>query len=140
MLCTKQSQHKTKALEPKNYYSTLNFEVPEEGICRATIQLDPQHPIFAGHFPDMPVLPGVCMVKMVRETLERRYAQPMRMASARSVKLLNVLDPNKNPYLRLVLNTLDMSDGSIGIDGILEDISEGAIFFKITAIYIRDAQ
>ena len=28
------------------------------------VEIDPTHPIFEGHFPDQPVLPGVCMVQI----------------------------------------------------------------------------
>ena len=30
------------------------------------VELNPQHPVYKGHFPDMPVAPGVCNIQIIR--------------------------------------------------------------------------
>lgn len=32
-----------------------------------TIQLEPSHPIYASHFPDNPITPGACLVRIAEE-------------------------------------------------------------------------
>lgn len=32
-----------------------------------TIQLEPSHPIYAAHFPDNPITPGACLVRIAEE-------------------------------------------------------------------------
>lgn len=41
----------------------------EPGVrCVAVKFIDPQNPIFAGHFPDKPILPGVLLIEAVAQT------------------------------------------------------------------------
>ena len=39
----------------------------EGNIVKTDIELNAAHTIFKGHFPDQPILPGVCMLQMVKE-------------------------------------------------------------------------
>lgn len=32
----------------------------------ATIDINPAHEVFKGHFPDNPVMPGVCMMQIIK--------------------------------------------------------------------------
>jgi 3-hydroxyacyl-[acyl-carrier-protein] dehydratase len=41
----------------------------EPGVrCVAVKFIDPENPIFAGHFPDKPILPGVLLIEAVAQT------------------------------------------------------------------------
>jgi 3-hydroxymyristoyl/3-hydroxydecanoyl-(acyl carrier protein) dehydratase len=53
-----------------NSFYTLEA-APETTPTRvqATIRLNPDHAIFAGHFPGQPVVPGVCMLQIIKELL-----------------------------------------------------------------------
>ena len=51
-------------------YSTETFDKNEEGIS-AQIKLNPKHEIFKGHFPGKPIMPGVCMIQIIKELTER---------------------------------------------------------------------
>ncbi|MBM3404411.1 MAG: hypothetical protein FJY10_05925 [Bacteroidetes bacterium] len=58
---------------------------------RVTINRD--HPIFKGHFPGNPVVPGVCQVEMVRETLEHILASKLTLIQSDNIKFLNMISP-----------------------------------------------
>ena len=51
------------------------------------------HPIFRGHFPGRPILPGACQVELVREVLNLALKKKYRMVRARNIKFLAVVDP-----------------------------------------------
>jgi len=46
------------------YKITLFDYDPDAGILNSRIALNKDHPVFEGHFPGNPILPGVCTVKM----------------------------------------------------------------------------
>ncbi len=49
-----------------NLYHIVEQEIGEQTIT-ATIALHTTHPIFEGHFPGQPILPGVCQTQMCVE-------------------------------------------------------------------------
>ena len=51
-----------------NFYKIKNIEAGEKYVVN--IEMNPAHEIYNGHFPGMPVVPGVCLTQMVKETVE----------------------------------------------------------------------
>lgn len=80
----------------------------QPGIINAGIELNPQHKIFEGHFPGQPVLPGVCMVQMIKEVLESSLGYALQLKSSDHIKFLSMVDPRQSPVLALaILYTLN---------------------------------
>ena len=69
----------------------------------ATLRLNAEHPIFKGHFPGKPVLPGACQLQMIRELLSHIAAKPYRLQKAAAIKFITPIDPRHNPTIRLDL-------------------------------------
>jgi 3-hydroxyacyl-[acyl-carrier-protein] dehydratase len=115
-----------------NSFYTLEA-APETTPTRvqATIRLNPDHAIFAGHFPGQPVVPGVCMLQIIKELLESAIGQRVQLATAGNVKFLAVLVPQAHAVVDVALN-FESSD-----DGIL--LSEATISAG-TARFIRVQQ
>lgn len=65
----------------------------EEGKIEAQLELNPGHRIFEGHFPGQPVVPGVCMVQMIKEVLETVTNRKLQLKTADHIKFLSVIDP-----------------------------------------------
>jgi 3-hydroxyacyl-[acyl-carrier-protein] dehydratase len=59
----------------------------------ATISLNKEHPIFKGHFPGNPILPGVCTVQIIRELLEKNLDVKLMLTRAGSIKYLGFINP-----------------------------------------------
>ena len=55
--------------------------------------LDCAHPVFSGHFPSKPILPGVCMVDIVRDIARRVIDDRLVLAEASNIKFTAVVDP-----------------------------------------------
>jgi 3-hydroxyacyl-[acyl-carrier-protein] dehydratase len=77
----------------------------------ASLQLNPAHRVYKGHFPDFPVAPGVCLVQMVKETLENITGRKLFMESCSHIKFTAILDPNVNPDVTLTLQHADQGGG-----------------------------
>ena len=70
-------------------------KLENELSCR--IVFNPDHAIFKGHFPGQPVVPGVCMMEIVKELLQDRFDRRMRLLEARNVKFLGFITPDMQP-------------------------------------------
>jgi 3-hydroxyacyl-[acyl-carrier-protein] dehydratase len=73
--------------------------VENDQTIQVSVMLDAAHPIFKGHFPGHPVLPGVCMLEMITEILGNHVQKQARITSAPMIKFLNMIDPNKDPLI-----------------------------------------
>lgn len=65
----------------------------------AEIELDPNHALFAGHFPGNPILPGVCTVQIIKELAEQSVQKSLRMTKAGNIKYLGFVNPVTMPLL-----------------------------------------
>jgi 3-hydroxyacyl-[acyl-carrier-protein] dehydratase len=83
---------------------SLNANADGSGFL-AEIELDPSHPVFEGHFPGNPILPGVCTVQIIRELLEQWIHGSLQMTKAGNIKYLGFVNPVTMPLLTFQLQT-----------------------------------
>ena len=88
-------------------YTTETFDKNEEGIS-AQIKLNPKHEIFKGHFPGKPIMPGVCMIKIIKELTERSLGQDLFLSVASNVKFMAIINPETDPILLIDINLSEM--------------------------------
>ena len=62
-------------------------------VHTATVQVPPDHPAFAGHFPGDPLLPGVALLAEVLEAVLARPALAARMGAAPRIGAAKFLAP-----------------------------------------------
>lgn len=67
--------------------------------CRISFHAD--HDIFKGHFPQQPVVPGVCMIQIVKELLEEQTGYSLMLQQAPQVKFLQLILPATEPDISL---------------------------------------
>lgn len=63
--------------------------------CR--IVFDAEHAIFGGHFPGQPIVPGVCMMEMVKELVQQQTGKQFVLRTAGNVKFLRLITPDIQP-------------------------------------------
>jgi 3-hydroxyacyl-[acyl-carrier-protein] dehydratase len=73
-------------------------------LVTGLLELNPGHAIFKGHFPGTPVVPGVCMMQIVKEITEIKAGKSLRLSTADLMKFLAVVDPMVNKELTLELS------------------------------------
>lgn len=81
-------------------YSIKQYKF-ENNIIDATIQINKVHPIFKGHFPGQPVLPGVCMLQISQEMIEKAIDTKLLMTQTGQVKFLKIIDPVVDDAIRI---------------------------------------
>mgnify|MGYP001545486450 CR=1 FL=1 len=65
----------------------------EKNIIEAIIELNEEHEIFKGHFPDQPVLPGACMLQMIKEISATSLNKKLQLIKANEIKFLSMIQP-----------------------------------------------
>lgn len=119
----------------KNHFYTLTSPVPKnESNFRTLIVLNKDHDIFKGHFPELPVVPGVCMMGIIKELLEQNTGQMHQLKSAANIKFMALINPNEHREVEVEIKHVHNEDGTYTLDGII--YAGNRPYFKITrAVY-----
>lgn len=80
----------------ENIFRITNKALTENGASY-TIEIDPKHKVFEGHFPGNPVLPGVVSLLMVRRCAEEMLGLKSHFASIKDIKYLQAIIPDGTP-------------------------------------------
>jgi len=115
-------------LQDKFFTMVSRSAVP--GQVEARISFNADHPIFKGHFPGLPVVPGVCMMQIAREIMEVSLGKPLAIVSADNMKFMSVIDPNKNTEVDVKVAYSDDGD-SYSVNASI--FTDNATFFKMKA-------
>jgi 3-hydroxyacyl-[acyl-carrier-protein] dehydratase len=117
-----------------NFFKLTEGIAGNEGVYKTTIAFDKMHPIFSGHFPGLPVVPGVCMMAIVKEILEEAVNRRLRLSQVSNIKFLSLINPLENEIVDVELKFVNGDNNSLVLDGIISVNSR--TFFKITrAVY-----
>ncbi|NDC41892.1 MAG: hypothetical protein EBZ77_10135 [Chitinophagia bacterium] len=111
------------------YFISQVQQQQQELSC--VIEFNSHHPIFGGHFPGNPVVPGVCMVEMVHELMARALALPLLFSEAKSIKFLQIIAPDSAPAFHA---TWHQQGSVVTVQASLK--RDAAYLFKIQAIYL----
>ncbi len=76
-----------------HFYTVDEISWGDDGLFRAVVRIAHEHPIFAGHFPGRPVVPGVCTLTIIRECLGRVLQRDVRFDAIRECKYTSALLP-----------------------------------------------
>ncbi len=73
----------------------------------ATIEVPAKSPWFSGHFPDMPVLPGIAQLDMVHEIIEHSTGLNLRLRRLSRVRFKRNIMPDQS--FDIVITPLEQS-------------------------------
>jgi len=86
-----------------NFYketsSTYTSENNNSFISR--IELNPEHEVYKGHFPQVPVAPGVCLIQIVKEILMKKFQKNLFLAEGNNIKFLSMINPKESVQFQL---------------------------------------
>ena len=84
-----------------NNFYTVSDTVQGDNTVSHTVSFDAAHEIFNGHFPGQPVVPGVCMMEMVKELLQQQVGKSLWLRNASNVKFLQLITPDIKPSIAI---------------------------------------
>jgi 3-hydroxyacyl-[acyl-carrier-protein] dehydratase len=72
-----------------------------DGKIIAKISINPQSEIFTGHFPGQPVVPGACILQLVKDVLGDAVQKPLQLIKAEQLKFISMLVPGNEQELTM---------------------------------------
>ena len=119
----------------QNFYSISNLQTEENKIA-ATIALNPSHEIYKGHFPEVPVVPGVCQMQLVKELLSEVLKKDLVMQTAENMKFMAVINPMINASLDVKIDFKTTSENIVKINASI--FYEALVFFKFSGSFAQN--
>ena len=95
----------------KDFYTLNTLKQLTDTSYLATITLNKNHEIFKAHFPGNPVTPGVCMMRVVKEILEKITGKKLVLAKSGDIKFTALINPFENENLDINFNISEIADG-----------------------------
>lgn len=80
----------------------------ESNEASYTIRFNASHPIFAGHFPDHPIVPGACLIQIAEELLSEHLGQTIRFTAIRNLKFRQPVTPEMKVVVRISEGKFDI--------------------------------
>ena len=88
----------------ENFYSIESqSKSKDKNEFSLDIRINKNHDIFKGHFPNNPVMPGVCMMQIIKEITEDIIDSKLFMEKCTNVKFMALINPEINHRLHLEL-------------------------------------
>lgn len=105
-----------------------------ENTILATIVINKNSEIFIGHFPGQPVLPGACMLQIIKEVLQSTLNISFRLKRADHIKFLSLINPGVHNSLQLMITYKSADDNNVDVTANL--IAQNDICFKFKGSFI----
>ena len=99
-----------------------------------TIKINPDHPVYDGHFPGNPVVPGVCQVQIIKELVSAILKTDMVIHRSDNIKFLSMIVPSISPLLTVNLDIKEKEAGSWHVNSII--LLKDQIFLKFKGVFL----
>jgi len=121
----------------KSELYTINNCVVQDNQIDSAIRITDTHEIFEGHFPNQPVVPGVCMMEISKEIFQQHFNRKIQLEHGGQTKFLQLLVPNNEALINVIIQHKPIIDSEI------EKISLNVVWkhneqiiFKLIGTYI----
>jgi len=115
-----------------NDFYKIDHTTPSDSGTMFHVKLNPDHAIYKSHFPGQPVLPGVCMLQIIKECAQRLIDKKLQYTQILQCKFLRFVDPVRCSDITLTIALNEKDDGSLQL--IANGTCEGDYFIKVKAI------
>ncbi|TDO83817.1 3-hydroxyacyl-[acyl-carrier-protein] dehydratase [Flavobacterium chryseum] len=99
----------------KDFYKILSEEKINDTKYSITILVNEKHEVFKGHFPGNPIMPGVCMIQIIKELSEKITGATLMIQTLTNVKFMALINPDATPELRLELDIVTTEEDLVKV-------------------------
>lgn len=114
-------------------FFSIDQQDNNDNIIDSNISLNINHAIYEGHFPQQPVVPGVCMMQMLAELTSKALDKKVVIKKANQAKFLIPIIPQKHSKLNVKIKYSETEDKSLKISGSIH--AEDLTFFKFKGTF-----
>ena len=111
-----------------NFYTINNIEQKSDDAFAVEVTILPEHQIYEGHFPQQPVVPGVCTLTIIRECIGNILSKEVSFASIKECKYVSALIPQED--LRIMIN-LTITESKV--TAVVERVDDQQMVLKLKA-------
>jgi 3-hydroxyacyl-[acyl-carrier-protein] dehydratase len=117
----------------KDFYTLISLEKTADSKYRALILINEKHEVFKGHFPGNPIMPGVCMMQIIKELTEQITESLLFMQSLSNVKFMALINPFQTPELRLEIDVTTTEDNLVKVKNV--SYFDETVALKLSSVY-----
>lgn len=99
---------------------------------RGKVVFNRNSPIFLSHFPKNPIVPGVCVLYIIKQFLEKVVNKKTTLYQANNIKFKNVITPLYEPIFTIKITNLSNDQVSVKVNVEFNEIE----LAKTTLTYI----
>lgn len=104
----------------------------DRGDFNYLIKIDFSHPVFKGHFPEKPVLPGVMMCDIIRHLISNKLGIQAHLSFAKNIKFTRMITPSRNNTYNVAFSITE-NKKEYNVRAIVSQSKD--IYFKLNARY-----
>jgi 3-hydroxyacyl-[acyl-carrier-protein] dehydratase len=101
-----------------------------------SVKLNAGHPVYKGHFPGNPVVPGVCQVQMIKELSSLALNKEIILSYSDSIKFLSMIRPSETEILTLSLDIREKETDRWSLNAVIS--REDQVFLKFKGVMIPE--
>lgn len=116
----------------ENSFYTIEKAESKDDIYIAEVFFNSGHEIYKAHFPGNPITPGVCLLQIALELLNKKFDRNLRLIEAKNIKYLKIINPLENPRVDFIFQYRTEKD-LIFADIII--VAGDTAFTKVSATY-----
>jgi 3-hydroxyacyl-[acyl-carrier-protein] dehydratase len=117
------------------FYSIVSKE-QNENESQYIVQLNPLHPLYKGHFPDQPVVPGIMQIELISDIVSKELETVCHLKKVSNVKYLIMIIPSEET-IQIDIKIKPMEDGTIKVNSVLKN--EATIYTKFSGVFSRNS-
>ena len=101
----------------KDYLYTIKHEEcisPNFMLYQIEVIADSE--IYKAHFPQYPITPGVCLMQIAKELMEKYFESPLMLAQSRNIRYYRPVEPSITPIVDCNFTIKSQEDNTIKVD------------------------
>ena len=108
------------------------YRIKGEEERLVSIAFCPEHVIYKAHFPGKPITPGVCIIKILGELLERKTGCSLSLREVKNLKFVNPID---DPEVDVSFQEIVQEEAEVRARGVIS--VPGKVYTKFSLIFAK---